>query len=350
MFGIDKQVARAVWTVGVVAGVMYCLYAIRTTLLVLVFAVFFSYLVYPLVELTQRRVGPRASRGMVIAVVFAVVLGMITLAVLAFGSRIAEEASGLGQQLPRLLDPATLARRLPLPEFMEPFRIRLASMVRDMLRYGGSQALPAAQQIGSSVVQAATNLIYIVVVPILSFLLVRQAPAIKRQLLSLTTGSQWLFWAGILEDMNLLLSRYVRALLLLSLATLVVYSIVLSLLSAPFGLLLAGLAALLEVIPVFGPLAGAIAILAVAIFSDYQHLLWLFIFFVFYRVFQDYVLNPYLMSEGVEVSPVLVVLGLLAGDELAGVAGIFLSVPFLAAAKIVFSRLRSKKAAQTKAP
>jgi len=59
---------------------------------------------------------------------------------------------------------------------------------------------------------------------------------------------------------------------------------------------------------------------------------------VVYRLFQDYVLNPYLMSEGVKVSPLLVIVGLLAGEQLGGVAGIFLSVPVIAALKIVLSR------------
>ena len=57
--------------------------------------------------------------------------------------------------------------------------------------------------------------------------------------------------------------------------------------------------------------------------------------------FQDYVLNPYLMSEGVEVSPLLVIVGLLAGEQLGGVTGIFLSVPVLAALKIILIRARA---------
>jgi predicted PurR-regulated permease PerM len=103
-------------------------------------------------------------------------------------------------------------------------------------------------------------------------------------------------------------------------------------------MLLAGLAAVLEFIPFAGPLAASAAALVVAGFSGYDHLLWLLGFIVAYRVFQDYVLNPYLMSEGVEVSPLMVILGLLAGDQLGGVAGIFLSVPAMAALKIIFTR------------
>jgi predicted PurR-regulated permease PerM len=47
------------------------------------------------------------------------------------------------------------------------------------------------------------------------------------------------------------------------------------------------------------------------------------------------------MSEGVEVSPLLVILGLLAGEQLGGVPGIFLSVPAIAAVRIIIIRLRN---------
>ena len=52
---------------------------------------------------------------------------------------------------------------------------------------------------------------------------------------------------------------WARALALLSLATLLTYGLVLSLLKVPFALLLAGFAAVLEVIPVLGPLVAAAA-------------------------------------------------------------------------------------------
>jgi predicted PurR-regulated permease PerM len=184
----------------------------------------------------------------------------------------------------------------------------------------------------------------VVVVPILSFLMILQVPAIRAMLRAQAGSPRGAVWISLARDLNFLLARYVRALLMLSLAAFVVYGVVLSLLGAPFALFLAGFAAVLEFIPVFGPLVAALAILAVAVFSGYQHVLWLLAFFVLYRIFQDYVLSPYLMSEGVDVPALLVVFGLLAGDELAGIAGIFLSVPVIAALRIVIQRLRRYRA------
>jgi predicted PurR-regulated permease PerM len=345
VFGVDLRAARVAWTVALVAIALYCVYAVRTTLLVTVFAVFFSYVVYPLFEFAHRQLGRRLSRSAVLGLVFALVIGLIVLAGAMFGSPVADQAASLGRELPRLLDPDTLARRLPLPGFLEPFRARLIGLARSLVHGGQSQALPAARQIGAGLWHAAGSLIYLVVVPVLSFLMISQAPLVEQFLLARAGDPRGLLWVKLARDLNFLLSRYVRALALLSLATLVSYGIVLSLLGAPFALLLAGGAAVLEVIPVFGPLAAALAIVLVAAFNDFAHVWWLLAFVVAYRIFQDYMLNPWLMSEGVHVPPILVVFGLLAGDELAGVAGIFLSIPFLAAARIVIARLRTELAA-----
>jgi predicted PurR-regulated permease PerM len=69
------------------------------------------------------------------------------------------------------------------------------------------------------------------------------------------------------------------------------------------------------------------------------------IFLVVFRVFQDYVLSPLLMRAGTEVHPLLVLFGVFAGTEIAGVPGAFLSVPALALIRIVYRRVRQQRLA-----
>jgi predicted PurR-regulated permease PerM len=64
------------------------------------------------------------------------------------------------------------------------------------------------------------------------------------------------------------------------------------------------------------------------------------VFWGCYRVFQDYVLNPYLMSSRVELHPLLVLFGVLAGNSIGGVPGMFFSIPVIAILKVIYARLR----------
>ncbi len=54
------------------------------------------------------------------------------------------------------------------------------------------------------------------------------------------------------------------------------------------------------------------------------------IFWFLYRGVQDYILSPHLMGRGVEIHPLVVLFGVLAGEQLAGVPGMFFSVPVIA--------------------
>jgi predicted PurR-regulated permease PerM len=145
---------------------------------------------------------------------------------------------------------------------------------------------------------------------------------------------------SLLLDLHVLLAQYIRALVLLSLATFASYSIFLALAGVAFPVLLAGIAAVLEFIPALGPLAGGITIVVVCAVTGYPHVPTVIIFLVIYRLFQDYVLNPYLMSQGIELHPLWVLFGVLAGEQLGGIPGMFFSVPIMAALRLILVRLR----------
>jgi predicted PurR-regulated permease PerM len=342
---LDIRAARITWTVFLIALTVFLIYSIRTTLLVMLCAVFFAYLLLPLVQRVDRQLPARVPRTAAIALVFLLVFVCVGIAGAFLGSSIADEAARLGQQLPSLLNAENLSQRIPLPGFLEPQRARLVSFISGQLQAGTGQAVPFAQRFGIGLVHVASNMIYLVLVPILSFLLINEAANLKRESLSWLKGEQRVFWEGIADDINQLLAGYVRALTLLSVAAFVTYSVVLSLMGVPYALLLGGIAAMLEIIPVLGPLVAAALILVVSTFSGFEHLFWLLGFIAAYRIFQDYVLSPRLLSDRLEISALMVIFGLLAGDELGGIAGIFLSVPVLATLKIVLVRLRTNSSA-----
>lgn len=341
MLGLDIRVAKATWTVALLGLLLFVTYTIASTIMVVVFAVFFSYLVYPLIALVERRGPRRLPRTASIVIVFVFVVIVVAVAGSVFGVQIQDQAVKLAGQLPQLLHDNNVSARIPLPHFMEPLREKIVDFARGQMETGSDKAMPLARTVGLGMMHAASNVIYLVLVPILSFLLIKEAPAMREAFLSWMSPEQKQLWTAIIYDLDILLSRYVRALLLLSIATLVFYGTGFALLGVPYALLLAAIAAVLEFVPFAGPLAAAVIVLAVSAFSGYAHLFGLLGFIVLYRVFQDYVLSPYLMSEGVSVSPFLVIIGLLAGDQLGGVTGIFISVPVMAALKIVLRRARA---------
>ncbi|MDB5820149.1 MAG: family transporter [Rhizobacter sp.] len=340
MLGFDVRAARIAWTVSLVAMALYATFSIRRTLFVFVLAIFFSYMVYPMVRTLNRFTPKRLSHSMSTAIVFAVLLLVLVGLIALVGPPIADQATKLADRLPELTRDTHFIDRINLPEWLMPFRSRISQFVSEHLQTGTAVAVPLAQQVGRTLLLVASNLIYVVLIPILAFLFIVGGADMRDRFLAWTGKRRYApFWTGMVEDLDQLLGKYMRALLILAMATIVVYGVVFTVSGLPYGLLLAVVAGVLEFIPVLGPLAAAVACVLVAGLSGYSHVLFIVGFIAAYRVFQDYVLNPKLMSEGVKIPPLLVLFGLLAGEEIGGVVGIFLSVPVLATAKILILRI-----------
>jgi predicted PurR-regulated permease PerM len=183
-------------------------------------------------------------------------------------------------------------------------------------------------------------LLFVVLVPIISFFLLKDGVAIRDTLVSMVPpGPRRDMWVNIFQDTNILLGQYVRAMGLLCLATFIVFSIVFSVFGVPYAILLASIAFPLEFIPMVGPLIAAVIIIVVTAASGYPNVLAVIIFLGVYRLFQDYVLSPRVMSSGIELHPLMVILGVLAGEKLGGVPGMFLSVPAIALVRVFYRRM-----------
>src|SRR5207237_147279 len=102
MLGIDRRTARITWTVVLILLLLGILYRIRETLLVFAIALLLAYLLWPLVEYLDRRL-PGRSRTPALAIVYLVLVGILTIIGFAIGSRVVAEASALAGRLPDLI-------------------------------------------------------------------------------------------------------------------------------------------------------------------------------------------------------------------------------------------------------
>ena len=214
---------------------------------------------------------------------------------------------------------------------------------RDRLGDLDQTILPLLSKASTHIITGIGAVMGAVLIPILSFFFLKDGAAIRDAIVEAAAGARRELIDDIFSDLHLLLAQYIRALVILSIATFIFYMTFLSSMRVPYPILLSGLAALLEYIPVVGPLTASAVILLVAGFAGYQHLVWILVFLVVYRIFQDYVLSPYLLSSGVKIHPLLVLFGVLAGEQLAGIPGMFFSVPVIAALRLILIRLGRRR-------
>ena len=184
------------------------------------------------------------------------------------------------------------------------------------------------------------SVLSLLIVGVLSFLLLKDGESYVHAAVGLVPGRYQPAARSFVHDMNNMLKHWTRAMFLVALGTAILYGIGFSLLRVPYSVLLAILAFPFEFVPLIGPPVAFAIILLVAYFVGYHHLLWLCAIFVLARVIADYVLQPYFMSSGsVELAPIVVIFGALAGEAIAGVPGLLLSVPVIATIRLLYRHL-----------
>ena len=339
MLGIDRRVLSAAWTLFVFALVLVVLYEIGHTLVIFTLALFLAHLLAPAVEFVYKYLPRRVPRVAALTVVYLALIGILVAIGMTLVPKIGEQAAALAGRLPDALKNDPLAH-IPLPSWLEPARSKLNDMIVARLEDLGKDILPMLTGASKEILSGIGSLLSLILIPILSFFFIKDGREIRGFFVESFDPALQPTVNELLGDLHSLLANYIRALVLLSMATLVSLSIFLPSVGAPYPILLAGIAAMLEFIPVLGPLTAAAVMVLVALLSGYPHVLWLILFLALYRIFQDYMLNPYLMSAGVEIHPMLVLFGVIAGEQVAGVPGMFFSVPVIAALRLVFTRMR----------
>jgi predicted PurR-regulated permease PerM len=339
MFGIDERALKIGWTVFLLALLLILLYQIRSIIIVFALALFLAHLLTPLVELVVHLFAGKIHRTASLAVAYVIFVGVIVSLGILIGSTIVQQASTLASRIPDVIRSNPL-ERIPLPSSLEGERNNINELVNSGLQQLGASIIPNLSSAVRDILTGLNGLLLVILIPILSFLFLKNGQELRQTVLSYFSDSSRPLVDGILDDLHLMLLQYIRALIFLALATFTAYSSFLWLARASYPVLLAAFAATWEFIPVLGPLVGAVTVVLVSWLSGYGHLIVVVLFLGGYRVFQDYVLSPYLMSAGVEVPVLLILFGLLAGEKLAGIPGMFFSVPVIAALRAVLGRMR----------
>lgn len=336
MLGLDARAAKYTWTAIVVVLLLYGAYVLQKTLFVFILSLLLAYLLHPLVSVLDRLMPGRRSRTPALALAYVLVIAALGLVAFQIGSRVLEQAHTLAGQFPALLQKWELPATPAAPT--TGLRAELMTRVQEQLREIVSTVLASLPRAGMVVLSMAGDLVFVIVIPVLAFFFLKDAASLKQHFLDcIEDDSRRALMGGVIADINLLLVHYIRGLALLSVATFVAYSICFFILGVPYTILLCVMAAVLELIPMIGPLTAAVVITIVAGVSGIS--VWpILIFMGVYRLFQDYVLLPHVMGTGVELHPLLVLFGVFAGTEVAGIPGAFLSVPVLALLRIIYRR------------
>lgn len=307
-------------------------------ILLLILAIFFAYLVAPLVEFLCRPIHI-SGRKFAVPRPLAIILSyLIIVAVVVLGIYLL--APRLGSQFPEFAAQARdywISVGVKTQSWVEYFRShQMPDRIIDAINGAIPKLVETVSQTASEVLLSMGGWLayipWLVLIPVLSFFLLKDVDTFRRSALQMLPRGRWR-WRGdeFFQDINSTLASYIRAQLMACLFVGVVCTIGFSLLGVPNPLALGVIAGVFEFVPLVGPLLVAVVAAAAAVlhgggFSAFLVL----VFLVVLRIVEDYIVYPRLIGQGIHLHPLAVIVAILAGAELAGVAGIFLAIPVVA--------------------
>lgn len=192
----------------------------------------------------------------------------------------------------------------------------------------------------SSVFGGAFSLVLIFV---LSFYLAVQKNGIANFLRIITPFSYHKYVIDLWERSQNKIGKWMQGQLLLSVVIGMLVYLGLTILGVRNALLFAILAGVLEIIPIFGPIMASIPAIAISyVDGGFSASIMVVGLYVIIQQFENHLLAPIVINKVVGVSPVLVILALIIGGQIAGFLGIILSVPVSAAIMEFVNDVRAK--------
>jgi predicted PurR-regulated permease PerM len=324
-------------TVLVVVGVLVAVFIVLQVLWIarhilawIFIALFLAMALNPAVDALERRV---KRRGLATGIVFILAIGVIALIGLLFIPTLVDQVNEFARKVPDYLDDLTKGRgRLG---FLQE-KYHLVDKARDAVQDGGAAKLLG---ISGKAVAVAKGVVTVVVatltIAFLTFFMLLEGPRWVERFFSLLSPPARQRWQGVAREIYGTVGGYVTGNLLISLIAGTLTTIVLEIMGVPFAIALGLIVAILDLIPLAGATIAAILVGGVAFLHSVTAGIVVVAFFIVYQQIENHVIQPVVYGRTVQLSPLLVLISVLIGAEIAGILGALGAIPVAGALQVV---------------
>lgn len=318
---------------------MLILYRFSVIIPPLVVTALLAYLLNPAVELVCKHT--RLSRTWTILVIYFLLLIILSLGPAIFVPTLIEQVQEIDVHLQDTTDAVQQFFAEPLV-FMG-YSIDLRDAYQEISGALQNLLSSVATHTVSILVNLASIVLWVIFVVVVSFYLLKDAERLSQAFEGLVPPAYQMEFRQLRKEIGGIWNAFLRGQLILCAVVGVVVTIVLAILGVRNALVLGLVAGLLEVIPNVGPTLAAVPAVLIAYFQGSTYLpltngwfalLVIAAYVVFQQVENNY-LVPRVIGRSLNLHPLVVIIGAIAGGILAGVLGILLAAPTLATLRVL---------------
>lgn len=329
------------------AVLLFCIlaYLLSPILTPFLIAAFLAYLGDPLVN---KLVKLHLSRSLAATIVFTVILLLLLGLIILLVPLLSDQIQILIQKIPVIV---AWAQETIIPWLQTHFDITAnldpASVKETLMAHwqqAGNIADKVVKTIGQSTRVLFEILMNLVLIPVVTFYLLRDFPKLTRQMKNFVPRKYISDLSKLLTQCNAVLGAFFRGQLLVMLILGIIYSTGLMVIGVELALLIGVLIAILSIVPYLGTIVGLLlAVITTLIqFHDVTHIVYVLILFLAGHILEGMVLTPLLIGDRVGLHPVAVIFAILAGGALFGFFGILLAIPAAAVIMVLLKAVHEK--------
>ena len=332
------------------------LYLLRGVLFAFVIGGILAYTLHPVVLSIEavnplRRRWPGVSRSLAILLTYLIVAGTVVGTLVVIIPPTIQQAANFMESFPSFLERA----RVTVEGWNQQYASRIPEEVRlqveSAFREAGSALLGAGQNVVArtfgAVSGALTLIIGLGVMPVFLYYMLKDTERLVDGLASQFPSDARVHVRNVISVVNDVWGSYVRAQLFLGLVVGTLVTVGLFYLDIKFAIWLGVIAGLFELVPIIGPWIGAIPGVLVTLATSPGDLVWVMLVYLGVQLLENGLLVPRIQGRALNLHPVVIIIVIVVGGDVAGLWGVVLGPPLLAAARAVFDYFRQAQRFET---
>lgn len=331
-------------TVGVLI-VAFILYSALGALLPIIISVIVAEVLFPIVSFIERHLPgreryPRAARIFSIAVIYVAFLAIIVALIILTIPPIVQEARDFVETVPQIYEDVKATIEELSEEYNQQVPDEIKAQVEEWAQSLGGALGSAALSIGTrtlSTLAGTVSLLFgLAIVPFLLFYLLKDKEELLDGMYSILPQNVSRHTHNVLSLIHGVIGSYVRAQVISAAIVGGFVFLGLWVLDIKFALTLGLLAGLLGLIPIIGAFIGAAPALLVALATDPSKLIWVVLLFIIVQFIESNIISPRIQGSAVRLHPIFIMGTLVVASSIAGLWGVLIGVPVVAASRDVF--------------
>ena len=344
-----SYIAVSVLIIGVV---IFCIYMIRGAFVPFVIGLILIYLFNPFLELIEKilpinhKTRPRITRLIAVTIVAVLLVTLITTAFVLIIPSLVNQSSELIKVLPELLANIVASFDSWTRQYIQDIPIGIRDQIDSSLANAGEMIIQAISEILSrtavAVVNALTMVLGLVVLPLFIFYGLKDKEIIRTSVIGFFPADIQIHVVHVFRIIDRILGAYVRAQAAIAVFVGIIIAAGLTLLDVDYGLVLGLIAGIFELIPIVGSYLGAVPVAIIVLATDPDKFIWVALLYLVVQAFQGGILAPRIQSSAMKVHPILFLVSIMIGSEIAGLWGVILGPPVVAASKELIAYFRDQ--------